>query len=69
MGEHMNRRLKAKIIEHYGTQFAFAGKIGRPESLVSKVVRKRRILSPEDRRRWAAMLKCRPEDVFGEAMR
>ena len=56
----MNRLLKAKIIEKYGSQADFAQEIKVRESLVSKIVRGRRSLSPEDLKRWSEALRCDP---------
>lgn len=60
----MNRKLKAKIIEKYGSQFKFAQVINEHESNVSRVVRNRRKLAPEAEKRWAKKLGCKPQDVF-----
>jgi len=56
----MKRRLKARIIEQYGTQADFAQRIMFDESLVSRIIRGRRSLSPEDAKRWSKALKCDP---------
>lgn len=58
----MNKRLKAKIIEHYGTQFLFAVFVGEHESEISKVIRGRRVLSPEARKKWAGALQISDSD-------
>lgn len=60
----MNRYLKAKIIERYGSQFAFAHHLGLHESHVSKIVRRKLSLSAKDQRRWAKALGCKAEDLF-----
>lgn len=52
----MNRKLKAKIIERYGSQFLFATTMGLHEASVSRIIRGRRALSPEDRAQWAVAL-------------
>ncbi len=62
----MNLRLKAKIVEHFGTQAAFADFIGEHEAVVSKVVRGRRSLGHESRQRWAKALECKPEELLLE---
>lgn len=56
----MNRKLKAKIIEEFGSQADFAQKIQVDESIISRIVRGRRVLSPEDRAEWCKVLKCDP---------
>ena len=50
----MNLKLKAKIIERYGSQVDFSEAIGIDETLISKVVRGRRTLSPEKQLDWMA---------------
>ena len=60
----MNRKLKAKIVEKYGTQADFAPVIDTDESLISKIIRGRRKLDPEKQLAWAKALGCRPEDIF-----
>jgi hypothetical protein len=44
----MNRRLKGKIVEKFGTQWDLAMAIGTHEALVSRVIRGRRTLA-----RWS----------------
>jgi len=60
----MNKKLKAKIIEIFGTQADFASEIKVDESLVSRIVRDRRKLSPADKIRWAKALESEPKDLF-----
>lgn len=55
-----NRVLKAKIIEHYGTQADFSQEVGDDESLVSRVIRGRRKLSKEQAAVWLKALRCDP---------
>lgn len=62
----MNRKLKAKIIENFGSQFEFSRAMGIHECDVSRIVRNRRELSIEDRRKWASVLKTKPNKIFGE---
>ncbi len=54
----MNKKLKARIVEHYGTQFGFAQAIGEHESVISLVVRGRRSLSERQRQKWESALGC-----------
>lgn len=56
----MNRKLKAKIIEKFGSQADFAQEIQVDESIVSRIVRGRRVLSPEDQAIWCKVLDCGP---------
>lgn len=60
----MNRRLRLKIIERFGTQADFASKVKADETLVSRVIRGRRAISKEMRAAWADALRCAPEDIF-----
>ena len=61
----MNRKLKAKIIERFGTQADFAQAIKIDETLVSRVVRGRRTLTSEGQKTWGRALFCDPKEVFG----
>lgn len=60
----MNRKLKARIIEFYGTQSDFAERIEEDESVVSRVVRARKNLTFADRQRWAKALNCSVAELF-----
>lgn len=60
----MNNKLKAKIIEKYGTQVDFALKNGTDETFVSKIIRGRRQLDPEKQFIWAKALACKTADIF-----
>ena len=60
----MNKRLKARIIELYGTQADFAAKLKVDDSLVSRVVRARRILTMADKKRWADALESTTSKLF-----
>jgi len=62
----MNRKLKARIIEIFGTQADFAQEIGVDDSFVSKIVRGRRNLPAKEQDRWAKLLGCGTE-VFKNA--
>jgi transcriptional regulator with XRE-family HTH domain len=61
----INKRLKARIIEIHGSQTDFADELGVAESVVSRIVRGRRELSPEMKKAWAARLDCKVKDIFG----
>jgi hypothetical protein len=63
-GETMNRKLKAAIILHFGTQEDFASAVKEKTSVVSRVVRGRLRLTPEKKSQWAELLECAPRDIF-----
>jgi len=60
----MNKKLKLKIVEWFGTQADFGQAIGEDDSFVSRIVRGRRVLSNKRKRVWADALNCKPEDIF-----
>ena len=60
----MNKILKAKIIEKYGTQADFAQIMGIKEPFVSNIVRRRKALDPDEQKRWAFVLQSEPEKLF-----
>jgi hypothetical protein len=62
----MNKKLKGKIIEIYGSQFEFSQVVKTHESDISRVIRGRKQLSIEDRQKWAEVLSCKPDDIFKE---
>ncbi len=61
----MNKALKVRIIEIFGTQADFAQALGMDESYVSRVIRGRRELDTANQNRWAELLKCKSENIFG----
>ena len=61
----MNRKLKARIIEKFGTQADFAQAVKIDETVVSRVVRGRRILQPKIQAQWADVLHSDPCELFG----
>jgi transcriptional regulator with XRE-family HTH domain len=61
----MNRKLKAKIVEHFGTQADFAQAVKIDETVVSRVVRGRRILQAEIQKQWADALQTKTCELFG----
>jgi hypothetical protein len=63
--ENMNLRLKAKIIECYGSQANFSQVVGKPEPVISRVVHGRIQLSPEERIQWSRLLDASSETLFG----
>jgi plasmid maintenance system antidote protein VapI len=60
----MNKILKAKIVERFGTQADFAEVIDTDETIISRIIRGRRQLDSEKQIIWAKALECRPEDIF-----
>jgi len=60
----MNLILKGKIIEMYGAQWKFAHSLGTHEHFISEVVREKRSLPPEERKRWAEKLQDKEERLF-----
>lgn len=63
----MNRDLRLKIITNYDSQAEFARVVGRDESIVSRVIRGRKTLKDEEKKRWALLLRCKPEEIFQSA--
>lgn len=61
---NMNFKLKARIIERFGTQADFGEAIGIDDSIISKIIRGRRKLDPEKQSVWARALGCDPKDIF-----
>jgi transcriptional regulator with XRE-family HTH domain len=62
----MNLKLKAKIIEQFGTQADFGEAIGIDDSIISKIIRGRRTLNPDKQFEWARELGCKPKDIFAD---
>jgi len=60
----MNKFLKSKIIEKFGTQADFAQAVHDHESLVSRVVRGRHALPAERQQVWAKILQSKPQQLF-----
>jgi len=60
----MNKKLRLKIIERFDSQANFAQIIKTDESMISRVVRGRRVLSDKKMQEWANALTCEVSDVF-----
>jgi hypothetical protein len=60
----MNLFLKAKIVEKHGTQADFAKALRIDESIVSRVIRYRKELDFDEKKRWAKSLDCPVEKIF-----
>ena len=63
----MNRRLKARIVLLFGSAEDFAEAIGVNSSIISKVIRGRKVLPERTRNEWARFLGCEPKDIFPNA--
>lgn len=59
-----NLKLKAKIIEQFGSQAEFAEVVGLDDAIISKVVRARKHLSDEEKIRWARLLETEPVELW-----
>ena len=62
--ETKNLELKAAIIRRFGTQYVFAQALGRPEPIVSNVIRGRLRLPDDEQVKWAKLLKADPKVLF-----
>ena len=62
----MNKKLKARIVLKFETQWDFAEAIGEQPAVVSHVIRGRRNISDIKKVEWAMKLGCRPEDIFDD---
>jgi hypothetical protein len=63
----MNRYLKARIVLLFGSSEDFAEAIGVNSSIISKVIRGRKVLPERTRNEWARFLGCEPKDIFPNA--
>lgn len=61
-----NLKLRGRIIEHFGTQedFAIQSKIG--ESIISKIVRRKRKPTEGQMKIISKMLKLKPKEIWAE---
>jgi len=57
----VNTKLKARIVELFGSQADFAQALGCHESRISQIVRGRRKLTPDQIKDWKKALKCDDE--------
>jgi len=60
----MNKKLKAKIVENFGSQVNFAQVIKTDETIISRVVCGRRSLPVDVQGKWADILHCKIKDIF-----
>ena len=65
--KNMNLKLKAKIVENFENQANFSQIVKVDETLISRIIRGRRELKPEEQTRWAAILNCKREEIFPAA--
>ena len=65
MKSRINRNLKAMIYRRYDSLADFAAVMNVDRSYVTRLVRGY-YASPEQMRRIAEILKCAPEDIFGD---
>ena len=65
-GDGMNKLLKAKIFERYGTQYDFSRAVNAHESYVSRVVQERKILPVAEQHLWAKLLGEPVSVLFGK---
>jgi len=59
----MNKRLRLKILKKFNSQREFADALGTAESVVSDVLRGRRVLSHEKTKVWAKALGTKAETL------
>lgn len=59
-----NLKLKARIVEVFGSQSEFADKLRLQESVVSRVIRGYKHLTVEEQNRWAKSLATTAPKLF-----
>lgn len=59
-----NLKLKAKIVELFGSQAVFAKKVKTSAPIVSMVINGFHSLDENQRRTWAKRLRCQVSDIF-----
>jgi hypothetical protein len=62
----VNKNLKAKIVQNYGSQKQFAAENGLQEGMVSLVVRGRFNLDSDQQQRWASALRTSADELFSD---
>jgi hypothetical protein len=63
----MNKKLKAKIVEHYGTLIEFSYDLHERPSFVSHVIHGKATLSSEKIEKWSRALHCDIEVFLSKA--
>lgn len=61
----INWTLKKAIIDRFRTQAEFSQKIEKPEPVISLVIRGRKRLSEAEQEKWACLLNCTAQELFG----
>jgi hypothetical protein len=61
-----NLKLKARIVERYGSQSNFAYATNTDEAIISKIIRGRRKPTDEQCAIWASLLGTEPDRLFDE---
>ncbi len=62
----MNRTLKARIVEIFGTQTEFARQVQESETIVSRVIRGHSALPDGKKKVWARVLDTNVNDLFNK---
>ena len=60
----INKNLKSRMVEIYGSQKQFAHENSIPEGTVSRVIRGRFNLTAEEQILWAKALDTTPQELF-----
>ena len=60
----VNLKLKFKILEKYRYQADFADEVGTDEATLSRVLRGRRKLNDNQKKKWANILDCHVSEIF-----
>jgi len=63
-GIKMNKVLKGEIVKKYGAQYPFAHDLNIRESEVSKVIRGKKQLDPDEKKVWADALNVEVSEIF-----
>ncbi|MBA2881907.1 hypothetical protein HNR65_002241 [Desulfosalsimonas propionicica] len=59
-----NKRLRAKIVEIFGSYDAFGKAVETDASLISRIVCGHRKLPKEKQQKWADALNCKVREIF-----
>ena len=62
----MNLKLRAKILEKFGSQAEFSMAVKEDESTISRIIRNRRKPSEEQKIRWANIIGCKHNEIFSD---
>lgn len=61
--EFNHQKLKGKIVERYGTQNAFAAELGVSKQTISKKMRNKSPISPDEIDKWKKLLKINDDEI------